>query len=289
MQGVAELTGFPEILDGRVKTLHPKIHGGLLARRELEEHRRQLEEHGILPFDVVAVNLYPFAATVAKPGVTLEEAIENIDIGGPTMVRAAAKNYRHVTIVVNPARYPEILQELAENGTVSPETRFHLAVEAFNHTAHYDAIIARWLAAQTEKAPLFPETLVLLTPRLKSCVMVKTPTTGGLLPEPHAAPGTVAAAKQLHKAHLNNLNDLNAAWSWFEFDKTGGRGCQIPTLRRVARPYTALPVPSRHPVSIFGGIVAFNRPRIARTAEKLNEIFWKSSWRRLTALKPWRS
>src|SRR5690554_2729915 len=127
VQGVAELTGFPEILDGRVKTLHPKIHGGLLARRELEEHRRQLEEHGILPFDVVAVNLYPFAATVAKPGVTLEEAIENIDIGGPTMVRAAAKNYRHVTIVVNPARYPEILQELAENGTVNPETRFHLA------------------------------------------------------------------------------------------------------------------------------------------------------------------
>lgn len=281
VQGVAELTGFPEILDGRVKTLHPKIHGGLLARRELEEHRRQLEEHGILPFDVVAVNLYPFAATVAKPGVTLEEAIENIDIGGPTMVRAAAKNYRHVTIVVNPARYPEILQELAENGTVSPETRFHLAVEAFNHTAYYDAIIARWLAAQTEKAPLFPETLVLPYAKAEELRYGENPQQqAAFYQEPHAAPGTVAAAKQLHGKALsfNNLNDLNAAWELvLEFDKPAAVAVKHTNPCGVAVGedlYTAFTRAFEcDPVSIFGGIVAFNRPLDARTAEKLNEIF----------------
>ena len=281
VQSVSELTGFPEILDGRVKTLHPKIHGGLLARRELEEHHRQMEEHGILPFEMVAVNLYPFAATVAKAGVTLEEAIENIDIGGPTMVRAAAKNHRHVTVVVNPARYPEILRELAENGALSAETRFTLAVEAFNHTAHYDALIARWLAAQTEKAPQFPETLVLPYEKAAELRYGENPQQqAAFYREPQGVPGTVASAKQLHGKALsfNNLNDLNAAWELvLEFDEPAAVAVKHTNPCGVAVGddlYTAFTRAfESDPVSIFGGIVAVNRPLDARTAEKLNEIF----------------
>lgn len=142
---VAEITGFPEILDGRVKTLHPKIHGGILARR-IPGHLQQLEQNNIEPIDIVAVNLYPFRETIAKPDVTLEEAIENIDIGGPTMVRAAAKNYQDVVIIVKPELYSPVLQELETAGQVGPETRFKLALEAFSHTAAYDTMISSYLA-----------------------------------------------------------------------------------------------------------------------------------------------
>lgn len=281
VQGVSELTGFPEILDGRVKTLHPKIHGGILARRELPAHRQQLAEHGIAPIDLVAVNLYPFAATVAKAGVTLEEAIENIDIGGPTMVRAAAKNYRHVTVVVNPARYPEILKELAEKGETSEATRFALAVEAFNHTAYYDAVISRWLAARSQESPLFPENLVLPYTKIETLRYGENPhQQAAFYREPHPLPGTVATAKQLHGKALsfNNLNDLNAAWELVrEFDEpaavavkhTNPCGVAVgPDLETAfTRAYEC------DPVSIFGGIVAVNRPLDARTAEKLSTIF----------------
>ena len=139
---VARVTGFPEILGGRVKTLHPKVHGGLLARLELAEHRQQLAEQDILPIQLLVVNLYPFAEVAGRPGARLEEAVENIDIGGPAMIRAAAKNYKHVSVVVNPARYQQVVAELAEKGAVSEETRYRLAAEAFAHTAHYGAIIA---------------------------------------------------------------------------------------------------------------------------------------------------
>ena len=141
---VSEVTGFPEILDGRVKTLNPYIHGGILARRT-PDHLAQLQEHKIGLIDLVAVNLYPFKETVAKPNVTLAEAIENIDIGGPTMIRAAAKNHESVTIIVNPERYAEIVAELKAKGEVSAETRFKLAVEAFTHTAEYDSYISAYL------------------------------------------------------------------------------------------------------------------------------------------------
>lgn len=140
---ISDVTGFPEILDGRVKTLHPNVHGGILALRN-EEHLSQLREHEIKPIDLVAVNLYPFRETVAKPGVTLEEAIENIDIGGPTMVRAAAKNYRHVLILVNPRRYGEVLEAL-RRGEPADGLRMALALEAFAHTAAYDAAITAYL------------------------------------------------------------------------------------------------------------------------------------------------
>ena len=146
VEDVAEVTGFPEMLDGRVKTLHPKVHGGLLARRELPEHVAALERHGIRPIDLVAVTLYPFEQTVARTGVTLEEAIENIDIGGPSMIRGAAKNHAHVAVLTDPAQYGPVLDELRKaDGTLSDETRFRLAAEAFRRTAQYDAAIAAYL------------------------------------------------------------------------------------------------------------------------------------------------
>ena len=145
---VADYTGFPEMLDGRVKTLQPKVHAGILARRDLPEHVATLKKHGIPTIDLVVVNLYPFAATVAKPDCTLEDAIENIDIGGPTMVRAAAKNHGHVAIVTDPADYADVLAEMqTNNGAVSDATRFDLAKKAFSHTAAYDSAISNYLTA----------------------------------------------------------------------------------------------------------------------------------------------
>jgi len=144
---VSEYTGFPEMMEGRVKTLHPKVHGGILADRSKPDHIAQMKAQGIKPIDMVVVNLYPFEATVAKPGCTLEEAIENIDIGGPSLIRASAKNFKHVTVVVDPADYAALAQELkAGNGSISAKTNFRLARKAFEHTHHYDGAIAQYLA-----------------------------------------------------------------------------------------------------------------------------------------------
>lgn len=152
VRSVSDYTGFPEMMDGRVKTLHPKIHAGLLALRENIEHMREVDRHGIELIDMVVVNLYPFQETVAKPGVKLEDAIEQIDIGGPTMLRAAAKNYRDVTTVVKPERYPQIIDELKKNdGCISDALKFELACEVFEHTAVYDRAIADYLAAERGK------------------------------------------------------------------------------------------------------------------------------------------
>ena len=148
---VSDVTGFPEIMDGRVKTLNPYIHGGILAVRDNAEHVAQMEKHGIKGIDLVAVNLYPFKETIAKPDVTLAEAIENIDIGGPAMVRASAKNFKFVTIVTNPARYNEVIAQIKENGGVDDHTRMELAQEAFAHTAAYDKMIQDYLAKQLAK------------------------------------------------------------------------------------------------------------------------------------------
>jgi len=148
---VSDVTGFPEIMDGRVKTLNPYIHGGILAVRDNPEHVREMKEHKITGIDLVAVNLYPFKATIEKPGVTLAEAIENIDIGGPAMVRAAAKNFKFVTIVTNPGRYDAIAKQVQENGEVDDHARMVLAQEAFAHTAAYDDMIQNYLKEQLEK------------------------------------------------------------------------------------------------------------------------------------------
>lgn len=146
---VSRVTGFPEMLDGRVKTLHPRIHGGILARRDREDHLQQLQEHNIVSIDLVVVNLYPFESTIARPDVTLEEAIENIDIGGPCLIRAAAKNHQGVVVVVDPEDYPTVLREIAEKeGAVSHSVSFRLAIKAFERTAHYDRAIAGYLSKQ---------------------------------------------------------------------------------------------------------------------------------------------
>ena len=146
--GISEVTGFPEILDGRVKTLHPKVHGGILARRDLPEHRATLAEQGIETIDLVCVNLYPFRQTIAREGVSMADAIENIDIGGPSMVRSAAKNWRDVTIVCDPADYDAVLSELRANGRTSDDTRLKLSAKAYTHTAEYDMCIAAWMRRQ---------------------------------------------------------------------------------------------------------------------------------------------
>ncbi len=146
--GISEVTGFPEICDGRVKTLHPKVHGALLGRRDLPSHLQALKENGIEFIDLVCVNLYPFAATIAKPGVTMEDAVENIDIGGPSMLRSAAKNWRDVTVVCDPSDYEKVLAEIRAGGNTTPETRLTLSAKAYTHTAQYDTMIARYMRAQ---------------------------------------------------------------------------------------------------------------------------------------------
>lgn len=281
VKSVSDITGFPEILDGRVKTLHPKVHGGILARRDLDEHVRQMEEHGIGSIDLVAVNLYPFAQTVAKPDVTLELAIENIDIGGPTMVRSAAKNFKHVAIVVNPARYATVLEELKKEGAISEATRFALAVEAFTHTAEYDAMISGWLYKKVEDAPLFAETLVLPYTKVQDLRYGENPQQkAAFYREPNAAAGTVASARQLQGKELsfNNINDLNAAWELVqEFTEPAAvavkhaNPCGVAVATSIYTAYER--AYDADPVSIFGGIVAVNRTLDAKTAEKMSEIF----------------
>lgn len=146
---VSEVTGFPEMLDGRVKTLHPKVHGGLLFRRDVDEHLAAVTEHGIEPIDLVVINLYPFEETIARPGVTFDECIEQIDIGGPAMLRSAAKNHAFVTVICEPARYGEVLRQLREQGGTTAELRWALAAEVFERTAAYDRAVADWLRQQS--------------------------------------------------------------------------------------------------------------------------------------------
>lgn len=281
VSSITEITGFPEIMDGRVKTLHPKIHGGILAKRDQPSHREEMLKHAIPPIDLVAVNLYPFARTVEKPGVPLEEAIENIDIGGPAMIRAAAKNYRHVAVVVNPGRYGELLAEIREKGGISEKTRFRLAVEAFSHTAEYDAIISSWLYGRLEGASLFPETLVLPLKKVQDLRYGENPEQkASFYRAQRILPGSVAAARQLHGRELsfNNLNDLNAAWELArEFTEPVAvavkhtNPCGVAVGKDIyhafCRAYEA------DPVSIFGGIVAVNRQIDVPTAERMSEIF----------------
>ena len=214
---VSDFTGFPEMLDGRVKTLHPKIHGGLLGLRDDAGHREAMQAHGIVPIDLVVVNLYPFEATVAKPGVGRAEAIEQIDIGGPSMVRSAAKNHRFVGVVTDPATYPEVLAELeAGDGRLSDEFRRRLALAAFERTASYDAAISRWLFEQEageQEGPSFPETFVLAGRRRETLRYGENPHQAAALYETDGAPHTLVGADVVNGKALsyNNLLDLDAA------------------------------------------------------------------------------
>ena len=194
---VSEQTGFPEMLDGRVKTLHPKIHGGILGIRDNPKHREEMKKQGIEPIDLVVVNLYPFKETISKPGVTLEEAIENVDIGGPTMLRSAAKNYRDVVVIVDPKDYAGLLEEMRTSGGVSESKRYALAQKVFFYTSDYDRAIFSYLQAREGKGEKFPDHLVLQFEKIQSLRYGENPQQqAAFYREPQGKEG-IAAAKQL--------------------------------------------------------------------------------------------
>ncbi|WP_122626809.1 bifunctional phosphoribosylaminoimidazolecarboxamide formyltransferase/IMP cyclohydrolase [Lucifera butyrica] len=277
---VSDVTGFPEIMDGRVKTLNPYIHGGILAIRDNEQHKAQMRQHGIQGIDMVVVNLYPFRQTIAKPDVTLHDAVENIDIGGPAMVRAAAKNFRYVAVVVNPGRYEQILQELGGQGEVSPRTRMLLAREAFQHTAEYDAAISGYLSGQLGEG-IFPATLHKIWEKVQDLRYGENPHQQAAFYRDKYAPAHgIAYAKQLHGKELsfNNIVDVEAAYAIAaEFEQPAaaiikhtnpcGTGTGASLDEAYAKAYEA------DSVSAYGGIVGLNRPVDLAVAEKIGEIF----------------
>ncbi|HHY90561.1 MAG TPA: bifunctional phosphoribosylaminoimidazolecarboxamide formyltransferase/IMP cyclohydrolase [Clostridiales bacterium] len=276
---ISDVTGYPECLDGRVKTLHPAVHGGILAIRSNPEHMEQLEKLNVSPIDIVAINLYPFKETILKEGVSLEEAIENIDIGGPTMLRAAAKNHKDVVVICDPDDYDTVVKELEASGEVSLDTKYRLALKVFEHTAHYDALIADYLRKRIQGE--FPDTLTLTFEKAQELRYGENPHQKAVFyKEIGNQPGSLANAIQLHGKELsfNNINDANGALELLkEFDAPTvvavkhanacgvGSGYDIYTAYKKA--YDC------DPVSIFGGIIAANRKIDKQTAEEINKIF----------------
>jgi phosphoribosylaminoimidazolecarboxamide formyltransferase/IMP cyclohydrolase len=283
---VAELTGFPEMLDGRVKTLHPKVHGGILARRQLPEHMAALTTHGIPPIDLVVVTLYPFEHTVARPDATRAEAIENIDIGGPSMIRGAAKNHESVGVVTDPGQYAAVLEELRSNGGVlSGDTRYRLAAEAFRRTAAYDAAIAAYLggARSAVAGPAageeLPARLDLAAERVQSLRYGENPHQSAAFYRAAGMPVGLAVARQLHGPELsyNNLLDWSAALGLLlEFDDPAAVVIKHTNPCGVARGGTVGEAMRRakacDPVSIYGGIVGVNRPVEMEIVKELSGI-----------------
>ena len=277
---VADVTGFPECLDGRVKTLHPTIHGGILARRDMPAHMEFLAAQGIETIDIICVNLYPFKETILKPNVTLGETIENIDIGGPAMLRSAAKNYDSVAVIVDVADYAKVLEDLEAHGDVSQKTRFALAAKAFAHTAAYDALIAQHLGKLAD-APAFPDKLTLTYEKAQGLRYGENPhQAAAFYREIGADKGDLVNAEQLHGKELsfNNINDTHGALELLrEFDEPAvvavkhsvpcGVGCGESLLEAWHKAYAA------DPVSIFGGIIAANREVDAGTAAQIDGIF----------------
>ena len=275
---VETVTGFPEILDGRVKTLHPKIHGGLLAKLNEPAHVDTLRTHEISPFDLVCVNLYPFQATISKPCCTIEDAIENIDIGGPSMLRSAAKNHEYVTVVVEPQDYALVVEELKKGG-LDGALRRKLAAKAFRHTAAYDALVARYLTDLVGEE--FPERMTLTYELEQNLRYGENPQQRAAFYRAPLAPAhSFVQARQLQGKELsyNNINDANAALSLVaEFTQPAavamkhmnpcGVGIGTTVEEAFSRAFAS------DPVSIFGGIVAFNRPVDANTARMLHQIF----------------
>lgn len=274
---ISDVTGFPEICDGRVKTLHPKVHGGLLARRDIAEHLAALEENGIETIDMVCVNLYPFEATIAKEGVTMEDAVENIDIGGPSMLRSAAKNFRDVTVVCDPDDYEGILAEIRENGNTNLDTRLRLSAKAYTHTAEYDSHIATYM----RKAAGLNEKLFLTFDALQTLRYGENPHQQAAF---YRAPGevsySVAYSRQLGGKELsyNNIQDANAALQIVrEFSEPFCVGlkhmnpCGAAVGKDLKEAWTRAYEADK--VSIYGGIVAMNRPLTAEVATLLKPIF----------------
>ena len=280
---VSSVTGFPECLDGRVKTLHPMIHAGILAMRSNPEHMKQIEELGVTPIDVVAINLYPFKQTILKqPAVSLEVAIENIDIGGPTMIRAAAKNWQDVAVIVNPDDYATVIEQLKANGEVSRETKFALAGKVFEHTAQYDALINNYLRKQRGESPL-GETVTFTYEKVQELRYGENPhQSAAFYKEIGNITNSLCAAEQLHGKELsyNNINDTNGALDVlkeFGEDKPcavavkHSNPCGVGLGDTIFDAY--MTAYDSDPVSIFGGIVALNREVDKATAEKMSEIF----------------
>ncbi len=280
---VSDYTGFPEMLDGRVKTLHPKVHGGLLARRDSPEHMAAIEAHGIGRIDLLVVNLYPFQQTVARLDCTLEDAIENIDIGGPAMLRAAAKNHSGVAVVVDPKDYRRVLGEIREHGVVADATRFELARKVFAHTAQYDGAIANWLggvrADGTRDA--FPQSLTMQFERVQPMRYGENPHQGAAFYRDVApAAGTLAHYRQLQGKDLsyNNIADSDAAWeSVKSFDEAAcvivkhANPCGVAIGHDCGDAYAR--AFATDPTSAFGGIIAFNRPLDGVAAEQVSKQF----------------
>ncbi|WP_100012511.1 bifunctional phosphoribosylaminoimidazolecarboxamide formyltransferase/IMP cyclohydrolase [Lentibacillus sediminis] len=274
-KSVEEVTGFPEIMDGRVKTLHPSIHGGLLAKRDHPEHMNQLEENRISPIDMVAVNLYPFKQTLQKSGVSDAEIIENIDIGGPSMLRAAAKNFADVTVVVDPADYDGVLADL-QSKRLDEAKRKALAAKVFRHTANYDAMIAGYFADEN-----FPETYTVTYEKKQDLRYGENPhQQAAFYQDPLQEAMSIASAEQVHGKELsfNNIQDANAALETLaDYAEPAAvavkhmNPCGIATADRVFEAFQK--AYAADPLSIFGGIVAINREIDADTAEKLSQIF----------------
>ena len=287
---VADHTGFPEMLDGRVKTLHPKIHGGLLARRDFPEHMAALQAHGIDTIDLLVVNLYPFEATVAKPGCTLEDAIENIDIGGPAMVRSAAKNWKDVGVLTDASQYANVLAELQADGKLTDKTKFALSVAAFNRISQYDGAISDYLSAidfDASSASALPVRADFPAQYNGQFIKLQDLRYGenshqqaALYRDVNPAPGALVTAKQLQGKELsyNNIADADAAWECVK--SFGETACVIVKHANpcgVAVGADALEAYSKafktDPTSAFGGIIAFNRPVDRAAAEAVSKQF----------------
>lgn len=277
---ISDLTGFPECLDGRVKTLHPMVHAGLLAMRSNKKHMEQIEELGVKPIDMVIVNLYPFKETIMKDGVTREDAVENIDIGGPTMLRSAAKNYQDVTVVIDPKDYEKVLTELKEAGEVSLDTKFYLMQKVFTHTAHYDAMIADYLKKE-RKDESFPETLTMTFEKVQDMRYGENPHQKACFyREVGKQVGSLVDAVQLNGKELsfNNINDTNGALELLkEYEEPTvvackhGNPCGVGSADTIMEAWKKAYEADK--VSIFGGIVTINREVNEELAKEIQKIF----------------
>lgn len=288
VRSISEFTNFPEILGGRVKTLHPAVFGGILARREDEGHMRELQEHDLQPIDIVAVNLYPFVETVAHRDTTLREALEQIDIGGVSLIRAAAKNFEDVLVLVRPQDYAQVLQEWQETGLVSFNTRRRLAATAFQHVASYDTAIAEYLREQDAQQDLFPEHLTLALQRIQKLRYGENPHQQAALygwntPSRTAKEATVTNAEILHGKELsfNNLLDLDAALAAassfsaptvviIKHTNPCGLACDDSLVEAYKKAHAG------DPISAFGGIIGCNRTLDADTASEINQLFYEA-------------
>ena len=278
---ISDLTGFPECLDGRVKTLHPKVHAGILAMRSNPNHMKQISDLGVDTIDFVVVNLYPFKATMMKENVTRAECVENIDIGGPTMLRSAAKNYQDVAVITDPADYSKVLEELKADGKVSLDTKFYLMQKVFEHTANYDSMIFNYIKSQRNDNS-YPEKMTLTFEKVQEMRYGENPhQSGALYKEVGKCEGSLVTAKQLNGKELsfNNINDTNGALELLkEFEEPTivackhGNPCGVGSDEKDI--YTAWKKAySADNMSIFGGIVVSNRELTADIAKEMSEMF----------------